>query len=165
MNFEPLGATQAVVSDWSDDSGNPQRVIDAEVISTPGPPPPADNPWPDALPEAEWDRSPTPVASCVVLLHDLPSQCYDLLTPSLFLDPPPDARIAYWNIGELSTSSPSGCDFQPGCRYAYDRGLIDGFYLVAEGSDTRVVICGMDCKQHKVGGFTLSSPTNPTCPR
>lgn len=71
-----LGETTAKVSVWSDDGAMLQEVA-AEVLWTPGEPRDPNTPWPEALPEAEWDRSVTPLASCTIWLRAFSTDCYD----------------------------------------------------------------------------------------
>ena len=92
LKFGRVGATQAYVRVWDDATSPGQFNVDAEIIYTPGPPPDPDDLLPDALPEEQWDRSATPVASCVVLLRNLPVQCYDVLTTDMVIDPGGNVR-------------------------------------------------------------------------
>ena len=154
--LERLGETNAEVRLW--DGSDASLNVAAEVIWTPGNPRDPNEAWPGALSEEDWDRSATPLASCTILLRALPVDCYDTTSSSLFIDPAGERSVGYNNLSDpsLGFNSPARCDFEPGCRYPFERGVIDGYYIVSEGSDTRVVICGMKCDEHGVGTFSLA---------
>jgi hypothetical protein len=159
------GEIRVAVRFWEGNNHGVPYEVDAELIWTPGSSPDPSNPWPEPLPEAEWDRSETPLDSCTVWLRNVPTECYDLTTSSLTFGPPSPPRVVYYNLSDQSAgyNSTHRCDYQPGCRYPYELGYVDGYYVVSEGNDTRVVICGLKSGAFNEAAFSLSPKTQPTC--
>lgn len=68
-------------------------------------------------------------------------------------------------VGSVSDPRPTsgGCRVEPGCPSPFEPSSHWGYYIVAEGEDTRIVFCGTQCDALEVYdvSLTLSRATAP----
>ncbi len=166
LRFDTLGATQFDARYFFEEGPSTGRTIDAEVIWTPGTGPDPDDRSPPIPDEAEWDRSPTPLASCTIVFKDLPVDCYDLTSSSLTVVTPEDRRVVFNNVRDPNAFPQFGCETQPGCPHAFVNAPNTWYYILPEEQDARMVICGMKCDEigNGEGSFSLVDATQTqTC--